>query len=370
MFPKISLCMVVRNEELLIANAINSVKPIVSEIIVVDTGSSDQTCKIAASMGARIIRRKWDKNFGKMRNISIKNASGDWILVLDADESISKSQLPMVLKLTKNRNVFGYNFLVRNYTRDYDLLRDWYVNDRQFPKEESFSKCPGWSKTKCMRMFRKNNLIVYDELISPHESFNKAFLTSNRSKVKQCEVVVHHFQFLKGVKFVFKKQLNYLKQELKTIDSLISRPIVYYNIASTLFSLGRDKVAIKYLKNGIRLYPHYFDMYLLLGIVYKEIKRYSSAVRILKKAINLNLSSAEARIVLGMVYDLQRKFSDAKIALNQALKLKPKHPLAHNSLGVVYKNQGELNKARKEFRKAIEINPYCKDFYTNLSSVS
>lgn len=87
--PLISLCMIVKNEEKFLHDCIRSVVGLVDEIILVDTGSVDNTIKIAKEFGARIHQFEWVNDFSKARNESIKYARGKWILYLDADERLS-----------------------------------------------------------------------------------------------------------------------------------------------------------------------------------------------------------------------------------------------------------------------------------------
>ena len=84
----ISLCMIVKNEEDTIARCINSVKDIVDEIIIVDTGSTDNTLKILKNLNIVPYRFEWINDFSAARNYAINAATGDWILFLDADEWI------------------------------------------------------------------------------------------------------------------------------------------------------------------------------------------------------------------------------------------------------------------------------------------
>lgn len=88
---KISLCMIVKDEEKNMARCLQSVRPYVDEMVVVDTGSSDRTLEIAEEMGARVLHFQWTDNFAAARNYSIQNATGDWVLWLDADEELEAS---------------------------------------------------------------------------------------------------------------------------------------------------------------------------------------------------------------------------------------------------------------------------------------
>lgn len=84
----ISLCMIVKNEETFLDNCLGSVCDYVDEIVIVDTGSTDRTCDIAQKYGARIFHHLWENDFSKHRNQSLHYATGQWILVMDADEEL------------------------------------------------------------------------------------------------------------------------------------------------------------------------------------------------------------------------------------------------------------------------------------------
>ncbi len=84
----VSLCMIARDEEASIGLAIKSVLALVDEVIVVDTGSRDNTRIIAEGYGARVIDLQWQDDFAEARNAALAEATCDWILVLDADERL------------------------------------------------------------------------------------------------------------------------------------------------------------------------------------------------------------------------------------------------------------------------------------------
>jgi len=85
---RLSQCMIVKNEEKNIRSALEWAKPVVYEQIVVDTGSTDRTVEIAEQMGAKVFHFEWIDDFSAARNYSIEQATGDWILITDADEYI------------------------------------------------------------------------------------------------------------------------------------------------------------------------------------------------------------------------------------------------------------------------------------------
>ena len=88
---KISICMIVRNEEHFLPGCLQSVAGLADEIIVVDTGSKDTTIEIAQSFGAKVYSHKWNDNFSEHRNQSLSYATGDWVFQIDADEKLVTS---------------------------------------------------------------------------------------------------------------------------------------------------------------------------------------------------------------------------------------------------------------------------------------
>ena len=85
--------MIVKNEEAFLEKCLLSVQGLVDEIVIVDTGSTDKTKEIALKFTSKVYDFEWCDNFAAARNESLKYATGDWILVLDADEVIVKRSL-------------------------------------------------------------------------------------------------------------------------------------------------------------------------------------------------------------------------------------------------------------------------------------
>lgn len=112
MEPKISACLVVRNEEPVIERCLKSIKDVVDEIIVVHDGKcEDKTLEICKKYGAKIFVRKYSGNVEGHRVFTYKKAKGDWILQIDADEFLSTNARKNLRKLIKSNKADGYEFL-------------------------------------------------------------------------------------------------------------------------------------------------------------------------------------------------------------------------------------------------------------------
>jgi glycosyltransferase involved in cell wall biosynthesis len=106
--PLLSLCMIVKNEKENLARCLASTKAYVDEMIVVDTGSHDGTPEIALNYGAKVSYFEWCDDFAAARNYSISQASGEWILVLDADEELAVETENFKQQLAFNSEVTVY----------------------------------------------------------------------------------------------------------------------------------------------------------------------------------------------------------------------------------------------------------------------
>ena len=86
---RVSLCVIARDEAEELGPCLESARAVVDEIVVVDTGSSDETIAVARAHGANVIEAPWTEDFSAARNIALAQASGAWVLALDADERLS-----------------------------------------------------------------------------------------------------------------------------------------------------------------------------------------------------------------------------------------------------------------------------------------
>jgi len=107
--PRITLCMIARDEEHFLPECLARARDAVDEIVVVDTGSKDATVQIAESFGAKVIHSPWQDDFSAPRNLGLRAATGDWILVLDADEFLQPGACERIREIVTDAAVGGYH---------------------------------------------------------------------------------------------------------------------------------------------------------------------------------------------------------------------------------------------------------------------
>lgn len=111
---RLSVSMIVRNEEHHLPGCLSSVRPLADEIVVVDTGSTDRTAEIAVSLDARVVTWQWRDDFAAARNESLRHATGDWVLVLDADERVIPEEFAQLQPVLAAPDVIGVELWLRS----------------------------------------------------------------------------------------------------------------------------------------------------------------------------------------------------------------------------------------------------------------
>jgi hypothetical protein len=112
--PRLSLCMIVRNEAANLPACLDSVTGLADELVIVDTGSTDGTREIARARGARVIETPWAGDFAAARNLALSAARGEWILVLDADEALPPASRIRIHELVTGTAHSAYNLVQKN----------------------------------------------------------------------------------------------------------------------------------------------------------------------------------------------------------------------------------------------------------------
>lgn len=125
----ISLCMIVKNEENCLEKCLGSLKGLVDEMIVVDTGSTDRTKEIANAFGAKVYDFKWTGDFSEARNFSFSKATCDYIYSADADEELDEANRERFLQMKRDLEEL-----------DIDIVQMYYCNQLSFRTVYNFDR--------------------------------------------------------------------------------------------------------------------------------------------------------------------------------------------------------------------------------------
>lgn len=131
----ITVIVSVKNEALNLPSCLDKLKRF-DQIIVVDSGSTDDTTTIAAALGAEVLQFQWNGKFPKKRNWALQNANlrHEWILFLDADEFVTEEFVNEVATKTQDPNYNGFTIQFENYFMGRKLKRDMVFKNRHYLK--------------------------------------------------------------------------------------------------------------------------------------------------------------------------------------------------------------------------------------------
>lgn len=136
--PKISAALIVKNEARCLGRCLESIQSVVDEIAVVDTGSTDETVPIARRFGAKVAPFPWVDDFSAARNFALEQTTGDWILVLDADEYASDALQAEIPDFVRHQHAVGRLKIVSDFRRHGQTFRSQSFVSRLFPRGAHF----------------------------------------------------------------------------------------------------------------------------------------------------------------------------------------------------------------------------------------
>jgi glycosyltransferase involved in cell wall biosynthesis len=204
--------MIMRNEEKLLQRCLDSVKGLVDEIVIVDTGSTDRSVEIAIANGARVFSDLWHDDYAVPRNKAIAEASKDWIFVLDPDEVIARKDHYKLRELTMAKGVDAFRMATRNYTQN-SGMQGSVPNDNQYEEGRGWY---GYTPSVKTRFFKRGSGLKF--VGRWHELLD--YSLDPRKHVVGCtDVPVHHYAHEINQKSIQEKKEYYLKLgEMKVVD--------------------------------------------------------------------------------------------------------------------------------------------------------
>jgi glycosyltransferase involved in cell wall biosynthesis len=348
--PTLSLCMIVKNEEEYLLQCLNSVKSIVDEMVIVDTGSTDRTVEIAESFGAKVLHHTWNNDFAEARNVSLQHATCNWILVLDADEVIEERDLAGLRNICGSGKFKAYSVVTRNYNND-SKGATWVPNDGQCEKAKEFT---GWSPSSKVRLFRNNKAIRFSGIV--HELVEPS-IREKGWNTGVCDVPVHHFGRARQEDDQEAKGQFYFKLIQKTASEENQNPDAYFKRGAQGADLGYHEEAVMDFYRVKELAPSFprIDSNLSASLVHLE--RYDEAIGVLKDGIEKGPGDAGLWNNLGLAYYAKGIYDVAVENLEKAVRLKPDYAAAYKNLGMAYAQAGRIKDAISAFTKALKLNP-------------
>ncbi len=349
--PTVSLCMIARDEERFLEEALLSVAALVDEIILVDTGSVDRTKEIAQKFDAAIYDFEWCDDFSLPRNLSIQKASSDWILVLDADERIDESDHEKFRSLLKDTSK-AYLMTQRHYSNDH-RLSNYMPCQGEFPHWEKGHM--GFFESSLCRLFPRRPDIEYRGRI--HELTEHSINECRDVSLIHSGIRLHHFGHIDSVKKKKKKSQLYTKLGEQKSEEQPTTWKGFHELGVEHNCNGRLEESAAAFKRAVELNDTYLDTWVNYGYVLMELKRYEEAFSSLSKALEIDQKSAEAHCNMGVLYMRRESYIMAISHFKRAITLKPDYLNAYSNLGQCLMKTGDVPSATRVFQQAYELSP-------------
>ena len=396
--PAISLCVVARNEAGFIGACLESARPIVSEMIVVDTGSTDPTVEIARRAGARVIRAAWPGDLGRAHNLPLEHARGDWILSLDADEVLDPPSRHRIAEFLRTDVASGYRLPIRNYTYEPVLkLR------RADPSDPLTRGALGYLPTCPVRLFRRRPHHRFEGLL--HQTVAPS-IEKHGGRIGELPVPIHHYGDLRidraktpfyrllsrrhaaatprdprawidfGLTFSSPRQLPAALDAFRRARALGRRAEGSFFMGLTLLEMERPGVAMSFLEEAIRINRRdsafHFDQAdacELLGHAFEGCGRTRAAEASYRRALRLRPESPSALNNLASLLIERDSLDAAQRLLDRMLAFFPGLSTSWATLGALRLHQGDLEGARRACEAAVDIDPCQPAALANLALV-
>ncbi len=347
---KLSVCMIVKNEQDYLPQCLRHLKPFVDEIIIIDTGSTDKSVKIAKENGAIVYEKKWNYDFSAARNESLKHATGDWILVVDADEIISGMDMKKIRAIISDEmpgKPDAYFLDQINYTNTNTSI-GWKPCDNY---ASLGGDAAGYFISPLIRLFRNNK--GYEFRYKIHETLIDS-VKQKKGVIAMIKIPIHHYGQVRDYERLQKKLEMYTKIIEDQTSLYPNDPKVHYQMGIKLLTDGQTEQAIQQFRKTIELKPDFAMPHIHIGDIYNAENKQSNAIKEYAVAIEKSPKNDVAYIKLAALLTQNAKFDDALRIIAIAQKNGLKSPALYCNLGFILMRFGKYNEAIKVFEGGLD----------------
>lgn len=288
----LSIVMMIKNEEKYLDKTLKSLMPLMSdidsELIILDTGSTDSSIDIAKKYTDKIYFHEWNDNFSEMRNISISYAKGEWILILDADEEL----------ITYDRlKDFFNNGIYKEYNSASIELKNLYTVDEK-----------KYSLASMIRLFKRTNEFKYIGSIHEQPLFKQPIYNSG--------AMFKHYGYI----FINEeiRQLKDSRNKMLLLNELKNNPYnpyINYQLGKQYMISNNYEEAIEYMENAYSLYlkTSHIPIFVIsdLACLYIQAGKEKKCEKICNNYIKKDSFNIDMYYYLAVSQELSTKYSDS-----------------------------------------------------------
>ena len=384
-----------RNEASFIAACLQSARPVVDEMVLVDTGSTDGTPDLAVRAGARVISAGWPGDLGRAHDLPVAHASGDWILTLDGDEVLDPATAPALRAYTASGDHDAYRLPIRNYS--YRPMVKWRRADAHDPLARG---ALGYLPSVPVRLFRHGRGYRHQGFL--HQSVAPSILAAG-GRIGLADVAIHHYGPLR---LGSAKSALYVALARRQAAAEPRSAQAWIDLGQPLLVRARYPAALSAFRRAWSL-ARSASAAFWIGQTLLKMAQPAAARAAFHEALARNrrdaardFDNADAWEHIARAQEALGRPRDAAAAYRRALALRPDSPLALNdlagllaeggatrqaealaqellaryagldmawaTLGTLRVRQGDLAGARQALETALDIEPRSRPARTNL----
>jgi len=394
--PTISACMIVKNEREHLPRCLESIKGLVDEIVIVDTGSTDNTVEIAESFGARIYHHKWENDFAKARNISIEYGTGDWIFIIDADEELEPDDLPLLQSTLyetdfKALSISVYNIFspqqdsytsflpsIRFFRRETGARYEGIVHNMlRLPEGNDILRLPvrlkhygyGLAKEKMARKIERTKTLLLKQL---EENPDYAFAHFNLAQLLRGEDEIPSSDKMDQVIYHGRRAVE-LSDPQKRGERHIHL-MALHQVVTGYFNKNEYDEAEKWCHRALALRPDYLDAILTMGHIHSSTGRLDLARKYYLEYLDrqknydehgeteyiilLHLRSRHNALYgLGLVCEMENNYSEAITWFDRCARERENYLDLQYRWALAHYRLNEFDQARQHWEKQLKLDP-------------
>jgi len=360
--PSLSVIMIVKNEAEVLADCLRSVAPIADELIVGDTGSTDDTVSIARAHGARVIDVPWTNDFAAARNATIHAATGDWLLHMDGDEVLDSNGAKTLRQIVDHdQDSDAVEILLANYCNDIHAWR-WTPVDPNDPATRGFAGC---LPVGLLRLFRNHRGFEYREAV--HENIT-ASVREKGGIVRPSDIVIHHYGYACSPEVRARKARLYLTLAREKRKQFPQDLKCLYDVAEQAMACDEVEEAEEACKTALQIHPLHVETATVLASIYLGREDARAARELLQPFESADRLPAHLQVVLGAISSYEGHWDEATERLRQVITDAPPAPLATLCLARVDDYRGDSVSARQRLVALTHSAPHLKEAQTRLEA--
>lgn len=364
--PRLSVAMIVKNEAACVGRCLGSVRPVADEIVVCDTGSTDNTAEVAAALGARVDSIPWRDDFAAARNESLARVTGEWILHMDADEELDSAGAARIRAIVDadGAGADAIEVTLANYCND---VRAWRWRPVA-PGDPMARGIGGYIPVPLLRLFRNGRGFEYREPV--HENITES-VRENGGVVRVEPIIIHHYGYAGLLadagdrEKARAKRVMYLDIARRKAQERPGDPKAWHDLAEQALALGAGEEAETAARQAVTLAPRDLAAATSLANLLLTRGEFDEARHVLEPFAGAD-APAHVLTALGAVAFRQGRIRDARVLLEQAVADHPWAVQAKGCLARVLEVEGDPDGARALLDAAVATAPGIEELHTRL----